>query len=773
LGVFHGILGFMRPKPQLVLKDSGLIKPSALPEFLRELRKQDTISGYHFIPSREPRFVDSPAALDARLRHAMEHRGIEKLYSHQAEAFQLATSGRNVVIVTPTASGKTLCYNLPVLQAILENPDARALYLYPTKALTYDQLDDLMQWANELSTGADIGIYSYDGDTPQDARSAVRSRGHVILSNPDMLHKGILPHHTKWTKLFENLKYIVVDELHTYRGVFGSHLANLFRRLARICEFYGSTPQFICTSATIANPQELAEKLTGRPFEFIRESGAGEGEKHVFFYNPPVVNRQLGIRRSYVKESQNIAEAFLKRNIPAIVFANSRLITEILVRYLKGALEQGPAPEEKIVGYRGGYLPNERRQIERGLRDGRIKGVVSTNALELGIDIGSLDVSVLAGYPGTIASTWQRMGRAGRRSGMSVAVLVASSNPLDQFIVNHPEYFLSQPPEMGLINPDNIHILISHLQCATFELPFRADERFGGHDVSEILEYLRDRGFIHRAGEKWHWTSDTYPADSISLRSISSDNFVIVETTHESRIIGEVDYTSAFSTLHEKAIYLHQGQQYYVHQLDIPERRAYVKRVDSDYFTDAITYTKVKVLETMETAAEHNHGEVHVAHQVVGFKKLKFHTMENVGSGDLNLPAQEMHTTSYWITIARPVFEALPYSTTERLNGLYGLAYALAHLACVFLMCDRRDLGSAVEAGVDDPTFNPTIFIYDNFPGGIGLSRPLYEIREQVLTATRNLIQSCSCDDGCPSCVGPRVSAKEVALKILDSLTHA
>jgi len=763
----------MRPKPQLVLKDSGLMKPSALPEFLRELRKQDTISGYHFIPSREPRFVDTPAALDARLRHAMEHRGIEKLYSHQAEAFQLATSGRNVVIVTPTASGKTLCYNLPVLQAIIENPDARALYLYPTKALTYDQLDDLMQWANELSTGSDIGIYSYDGDTPQDARSAVRSRGHVILSNPDMLHKGILPHHTKWTKLFENLKYIVVDELHTYRGVFGSHLANLFRRLARICEFYGSTPQFICTSATIANPQELAEKLTGRPFEFIRESGAGEGEKHVFFYNPPVVNRQLGIRRSYVKESQNIAEAFLKRNIPAIVFANSRLITEILVRYLKGALEQGPAPEEKIVGYRGGYLPNERRQIERGLRDGRIKGVVSTNALELGIDIGSLDVSVLAGYPGTIASTWQRMGRAGRRSGMSVAVLVASSNPLDQFIVNHPEYFLSQPPEMGLINPDNIHLLISHLQCATFELPFRADERFGGHDVSEILDYLRDRGFIHRAGEKWHWTSDTYPADSISLRSISSDNFVIVETTHESRIIGEVDYTSAFSTLHEKAIYLHQGQQYYVHQLDIPERRAYVKRVDSDYFTDAITYTKVKILETMETTAEHNHGEVHVAHQVVGFKKLKFHTMENVGSGDLNLPAQEMHTTSYWITIARPVFEALPWSTTERLNGLYGLAYALAHLACVFLMCDRRDLGSAVEAGVDDPAFNPTIFIYDNFPGGIGLSGPLYETREQVLTATRNLIQSCSCDDGCPSCVGPRVSAKEVALKILDSLTHA
>jgi DEAD/DEAH box helicase domain-containing protein len=627
-----------------------------------------------------------------------------------------------------------------------------------------------MQWADELSTAQAIGVYSYDGDTPQDGRSAVRSRGHVILSNPDMLHKGILPHHTKWAKLFENLRFIVVDELHTYRGVFGSHLANLFRRLARICRFYGSTPQFICTSATIANPKELAENLTGQPFELIDESGAGEGEKHVFFYNPPVINRQLGIRRSYVKETQHVAAAFLKRNVPAIVFANSRLITEILVRYLKETRTPG-----EIVGYRGGYLPNERRQIERGLRDGTIRGVVSTNALELGIDIGTLDVSVLAGYPGTIASTWQRIGRAGRRSGMSVGVLIASSTPLDQFIVNHPEYFLSQAPEMGLINPDNIHIIISHLQCAAFELPFGSDERFGGHDVSEVLEYLRDRGFIHKAGQKWHWTSDSYPADSTSLRSISSDNFVVVETTEESRIIGEVDYTSAFSTLHEKAIYLHQGQQYYVHQLDIPERRAYVKRVDSDYFTDAITYTKVKILETMEsTPAGHSHGEVHVAHQVVGFKKLKFFTMENIGSGELSLPAQEMHTTSYWFTIPRTIYEALPYSATERLNGFYGLAYALAHLSCVFLMCDRRDIGSAVEAGEGvalpgvTAAFHPTIFIYDNFPGGIGLSRPLYEVRDQVLNAVRQLIQSCSCEDGCPSCVGPTAMAKEVALKILD-----
>ena len=763
----------MRPNAQLVLKDSALRKPSSLPEFLTELKKNSCVSGYHYVPAREPQYVEFPQALDARLKDTLERRGIRKLYSHQAQAFELANDGRNAVIVTPTASGKTLCYNLPVLQRILENPDSRALFLYPTKALTYDQLDDLMHWSDSLAGAGAIGVYSYDGDTPQDARQAIRSRGHIVLSNPDMLHKGILPHHTKWARLFENLKFIVLDELHTYRGIFGSHLANLFRRVARICEFYGSKPQFICTSATIANPRELAEKLTGVPFEFVRESGAGEGEKHLFFYNPPVVNKQLGIRRSYIKESQHIAGAFLKRKIPAIVFANSRLMTEILVRYLKEDLEQGPVPEETVVGYRGGYLPNERRSIERGLRDGRIRGVVSTNALELGIDIGSLDVSVLAGYPGTIASSWQRIGRAGRRSGMSVAVLVASSNPLDQFIVNHPEYFLEQPPEMGLINPDNIHILISHLQCAAFELPFDVNERFGGHDVSEILEFLRERGFIHKAGNKWHWTNDSYPADSISLRSISSDNFVVVDTTGESRIIGEVDYTSAFSTLHEKAIYLHQGQQYYVHQLDVVERRAYVKQSDSDYFTDAITYTKVKILETMESTAEHNHGEVHVAHQVVGFKKIKFYTMENVGSGDLNLPVQEMHTTSYWITIPRATLEALPYSTTEKLNGLHGLAYALAHLSCVYLMCDRRDIGSAVDAGLENPTFHPTIFIYDNFPGGIGLSRPLYEIRDQVLTATTQLIRSCSCEDGCPSCVGPTSMAKEIALELLESLNHA
>lgn len=764
----------MRPEAQLSLDRSSFSKPSTFRDFLAELQQHQSVSGYHFIPAKEAQWGEIPQSIEPRLHQALEHRGIQKLYSHQLKAFDAAASGRHVVVVTPTASGKTLCYNLPVLERIVRNPEARALYLYPTKALTYDQLDDLMAWTEAISP--DIGVYSYDGDTPQDARSAVRARGHVVLSNPDMLHKGILPHHTKWSRLFENLEYVVIDELHMYRGVFGSHVANVLRRLKRICNFYGSHPTFICTSATIANPRELAEGLTGMEFELVADSGAPEGEKHLFFYNPPVVNRHLGIRRSYVHESQYVASAFLERNISSIVFANSRLITEVLVRYLKEKLEDGPVPQETVVGYRGGYLPNERRRLEKGLRDGRIKGVVSTNALELGIDIGSLDVAVLAGYPGTVASTWQRVGRAGRRQGASVGILVASSAPLDQYIVNHPEYFLSQPPERGLINPENIHILISHLQCAAFELPFDESEKFGDHDVREVLEYLEEKGFLHRAGTKWHWTNEAYPADSISLRSISSDNFVVVETGAGPEIIGEVDYTSAFTTLHEKAIYLHQGQQYYVHQMDIPERRAYVRKVDSDYFTDAITYTKVKVLESMEDSGFHHHGEVHVAHQVVGFKKIKFHTMENVGAGDLNLPVQEMHTTSYWITIPRDRLESLPYTPSQRLNGVYGLVRAMKVVAALFLMCDPRDLGSAVETGTPETPvpvgFEPTMFLFDNFPGGIGLSRPLFQIRQQVLDATAQLIQSCGCTEGCPSCVGPDTHAKEPALAILDLIAR-
>src|SRR6202790_2193170 len=441
----------------------------------------EVLTAVRHFPAREAQWAEFPAWVNADLAAAYGAKGIRRPYTHQAAAAELARGGQNIVVVTPTASGKTLCYNLPIVNAILENPDTRALYLFPTKALAQDQLAELYDLNQRLDNR--FGVFTYDGDTPADARRAIREKGHVVLTNPDMLHTGILPHHTRWTRLFENLQYIVIDELHTYRGVFGSHLCNVLRRLRRIANFYGSDPQFICCSATIANPGELATRLLEKEVEVLDANGAPAGEKTFVFYNPPVVNRALGIRRSYINETSRVAQEFLKRDLQTMVFANSRLQTEILLTYLQQANQQPTGKQETIRGYRGGYLPNERREIERGLRDGRIRGVVSTSALELGIDVGSLDTVVMAGYPGTIAATWQRAGPAGRRSGSSCAVMVASSSPLDQFIVRNPDYFFGNTPEHAFIQPDNLEILINHLKCAAFELPVGPAENFGEGNV--------------------------------------------------------------------------------------------------------------------------------------------------------------------------------------------------------------------------------------------------------------------------------------------------
>ena len=545
-------------------------------------------------------FAPYPEGTDERLRAALAARGIEQLYTHQAEAFAHILAGRNVVTITPTASGKTLCYNGPVLNAILQDPSTRALYLFPTKALAQDQLAELHVLSELVTSGTDteIGVFTYDGDTPADARRAIRGKAHVVLSNPDMVHSGILPHHPRWAKLFENLKFVVIDELHAYRGVFGSHLSNILRRLHRVCRHYGSDPIFVCSSATIANPRDLAENLTGRPFELVERSGAPRGEKFFLFVNPPVVNAQLGIRRSYLSEARRVALEFLKHNLQLILFAQSRLAVEILTTYLKDAFQGPPGAADVVRGYRGGYLPNRRREIERGLREGQVRAVVSTNALELGIDIGALDVSVMAGYPGTIAATWQRAGRAGRRTTRSAAVLVASSAPIDQFIVRNPEYFFGATPEHALINPDNLHILLDHVKCAAFELPFSDDESFGKESVQEVLAVLGEEGFVHHADGQWNWTSESYPADAVSLRSVSSDNFIVVDITRGERVIGETDFTSGPATLHEKAIYIVEGQLFQVERFDFDGRKAYVRSVECDYYTNAITYTKVTILDT-------------------------------------------------------------------------------------------------------------------------------------------------------------------------------
>jgi DEAD/DEAH box helicase domain-containing protein len=762
-------------------------------------------------PAAPAVFAPFPDAVDDRLRTVLSDRGIEQLYTHQAAAVGHALAGRHVVITTPTASGKTLCYNAPVLSSVLKDPSTRALYLFPTKALAQDQLAELHELSNRLSRPDDleIGVFTYDGDTPQDARRAIRGRAHVVLSNPDMVHSGILPHHPRWAKLFENLRFVVIDELHAYRGVFGSHLTNVLRRLHRLCRHYGSDPTFICSSATIANPRELAESLVERPFELVSETGAPRGEKVFLFVNPPVVNKELGIRRSYLAETRRIASEFLKRKLQLIVFAQSRLATEILTTYLKDDFANTPGNRDEIRGYRGGYLPQRRREIEKGLREGSVRAVVSTNALELGIDIGALDVSVMAGYPGTIAATWQRAGRAGRRSGRSAAVLVASSAPLDQFIVRHPSYFFDASPEHALINPDNLHIFVDHVKCAAFELPFTTGESFGRHDVQDVLSALAENGFVHRndaprsgedaAGEgAWQWTNESYPADAVSLRSISSDNFVIVDTTRGADVIGETSFNSGPSTLHEKAIYLLEGALYQVERLDFGGRKAYVRQIDCDYYTDAITYTKVTPLETFETGGcgpadpapgppTRSHGEVHVSSRVVGFKKIKFYTNENVGSGELDLPEQQMHTTAYWLTIPQPVMASLPYAADDRRDGVVGLSFAMRQMAQLLLMCDRQDIGVSIGSGEQsdevDPRSapislpdEPRIFIYDNYPGGIGFSQPLFAMHPDLLRRTREVIASCSCEHGCPTCVGPVGNtgplAKLVALRILDRLAQ-
>jgi len=708
-------------------------------------RPESPVRAIHHVPASEGTFAPLPETLAPALREVLAKRGIAELYSHQAEAFQAVSAQRDLVMVTPTASGKTLCYNLPVLNALLADEGARALYLFPTKALAEDQLHEFQSLVDSM--GSSIRAFTYDGDTPQDARRAIRQRANVVFTNPDMLHSGILPHHTKWAKLFENLRYIVIDELHYYRGVYGSHMANVLRRLRRLCEFYGAKPVFICCSATIANPRELALALTGRACEILGSSGAPVGEKFFIFYNPPVVNRQLGIRRSYINETRRLALEFITRHQQTLIFANNRLATEVLITYLKDACDNGNMPSESVRGYRGGYLPRERRQIEQSLRAGEIRAVVATNALELGIDIGSLDAVVMAGYPGTIASTWQRAGRAGRRQTPSAAVLIASSAPLDQYIIEHPEYFFAASPEHAQVNADNLEILLNHLKCAAFELPLKDGELFGDHPTGDLCRFLSESGFLHNSGDTWHWTSETYPADTVSLRAVSSDNFVVVDITGEAKVIADVSFTTALTTLHEKAIYLHEAKQFHVEHFDYKERKAYVKRVDCDYYTDAIDYTQVAILRSFEQHAHQAHGDVRVNRQIVGFKKIKFYTLENVGAGKLSMPEQEMHTTSYWLQFQPEELAALPYTPVERQNGITGLANALRTVASLLLMCDPRDLGLSSTA--------THIFLYDAYPGGIGQSAPLYRMHADLIQRTTALISQCACESGCPACVGP------------------
>ena len=748
-----------------------------LSEFVRALRDDprfmENVTEWRVLPAREAKYAPFPDELDARIVQVLKARGIERLYTHQRQALDCALAGRDFVVVTPTASGKTLCYNLPVLNAILKDNAARALYLFPTKALSSDQVSELYSMVEAL--GADIKAFTYDGDTPASARTAIRQAGHVVVTNPDMLHQGILPHHTKWVRLFENLKYVVIDEIHAYRGVFGSNLANVLRRLERICAFYGAHPTFICCSATIHNPKELAENMTARSMTMIDDNGAPAGRRHVIFYNPPVINRQLGIRAGSLPTTRDIAARLVRAGVQSIVFARSRLAVEVLVRYAKDIVRDPLGNAGRVRGYRGGYLPTLRREIERELRAGNVDLVVSTNALELGIDIGQLDACVMCGYPGTIASTWQQAGRAGRRSNESLMILVASSNPLDQYIIGHPDYFFGQSPERAFINPDNLYILLNHLKCAAYELPFQEGEKFGNvEETDELLHYLADQNILRLVSGRWYWMAEEFPQAGVNLRSASDQNFLIIDITNpkKHRVIGEMDRFTVPMLLHRYAIYMHEGRQYQVEELDFDDKKAYIREVDVGYYTDADLTTSLKVLDEFESEPlgllSRHRGEVLVSSIVTLFKKIRFDTHENLGWGPVTLPELEMQTSACWWTL--PAGMEAKYGKDDMKTAMVALAYLMRHIAPMYLMCAPTDI--SVVYHVKDPfSDRPTAYLYDHIPGGVGLSDRVYEMNMELFVEARRMLAACPCENGCPSCVGAEsVGGKKTLIAILDEL---
>ncbi|WP_257454566.1 DEAD/DEAH box helicase [Archangium lipolyticum] len=752
-------------------------------------------------PARAGSYAPIPEDVAPQVREALQRRGIDRLFSHQAEAFQLARAGRSLVIATPTASGKSLCYNLPLLDRFAREPQARALYLFPTKALSRDQEESLRVFMREA--GLEHGAITFDGDTPGDARRAARERSGVVLTNPDMLHTGILPHHANWARLFSNLRYVVIDELHTYRGVFGSHLANVLRRLQRVAAFHGSSPVFVLASATIGNPKAHAERMLGREVSLVSESGAPAGERRVMVYNPPVVNAELGIRASYLKSAVRLVSDLVRAEVSTLLFGQSRNNIEVMLKYLRDQFIADKMDPNLIQGYRGGYLPGTRRATEAAMRAGEVRCVVATNALELGIDIGSLDAVVCAGYPGSVAALMQRFGRAGRRGAGSLALLVSSSAPLDQYLAGDPKYLTGAPVEHARIDPDNVEILVQHLKCAAFELPFEEGDTFGdvpAESTTDALGFLAQHEVVHPTpgpeGRKmFHWSADAYPANHVSLRSVGWDNVVIIELGTD-RTLAEMDFRSAHTMLHEQAIYQHEAEQYQVERFDYENHKAYVRKVAPDYFTDAMTYVRVNVIQEDQGAPmgpdlHAGMGEVSVIEKVVGYKKIKFHTHENVGYGDVRLPEMQMHTTSLWLTVPETVVRSLGAPRPAVIDALRGIASALRTVACVGLMIDPRDLGKTLGSkdDADGPPrkdggvgFDPTIFLYDNVPGGVGLAARLFDQREELLRRARRLLESCACEDGCPACIGPAAGAmpgsapvdshprKRLGLEILSAL---
>ena len=816
--------------------------PDKIKTILSRWRSQPSIAGnvveWRVLAPKPADLSVFPQNLSQPLVDQMKAEGIQSLYSHQALAFQKVQDGENVAVVSGTASGKTLCYNLPVIDSLIKHPEGRALYLFPTKALTQDQLSNIRETLSQLGFPEINRANIYDGDTPQHIRSNLRKNSAIILTNPDMLHTGILPHHTGWKNFFAALRFVVIDEMHAYRGIFGSHVANVIRRLKRVSRFYGSQPQFILTSATIANPKELAERLIEKPVAVLDQDGSPHGERHFLIYNPPFVDKKLGIRQSSLLEGTLLAGELIDEDIQTIVFGRTRRSIELILTYLRQRDLHGNP--NRVRGYRSGYLPKERRAIEEGLRQGAVKGVVATSALELGIDIGGIDAAVLIGYPGSIAATRQQAGRAGRKLAPSLSVLVTAPNAMDQYLTRHPEYFFERSPERALIAPNNLLILLQHIRCAAFELPFQPSEGFGAIPAERtraFLELLSQGGQLFQQDDRFFWMADEYPAAEISLRNATPDSVtLIMKGSHQQETIGQVDLNSAYWMVHPNAVYLHEGTSYLVEDLDLEAGAAYLRQVTIDYYTQAKNKTQVdgdsvKKHEKVSGCAK-SLGEIRVTTQVVGYRKIRWFTHEFLGGGEVDLPPTQLNTVGYWVTLNEETVSILKsqmqwnadqndygpewptirervlrrdgdccqvcsasdagrplnvhhiqpfrsFTSSETANqiqnlitlcptchqqaenqvrirsGMAGFSIVLHNLAPLLLMCDGEDIGVHYDPNSSLGDGQPTVVLFDNIPGGLGLSENLYELHGDLLLQGLETVSQCECEDGCPSCVGP------------------
>ncbi len=727
--------------------------------YLQDLRRasfyKGQIANIHHVPPRGARYGDLERPLASELAARLQAQGLSRLYSHQAEAVNAARDGEHVTVVTATASGKTLCYNLPVLDSILRDSASRAIYLFPTKALAQDQLGKL----NDFGLFPTVRFATYDGDTPSDERRYIKRGAHIVLTNPDMLHVGMLPYHSTWSAFLTNLKYVVVDEMHTYRGVFGAHVAQVFRRLRRICAYYGSDPQFLCCSATIANPEELTERLTGvhRPI-VINENGAPSGRRTFVFWNPPFLDESQSARRSPHIEATSLFTDLVRHNVRNITFTRARKSAELILRYARSDFARhDPHLSPRIMSYRSGYTAQERRSIEQGLFNGRLIGVTATNALELGVDVGGLDATVLTGYPGTIASTWQQAGRAGRGGEEALAILVAFDNPLDQFLMRHPEYFFGRPHERAIVDPNNRRILAKHLLCACYERALVPEDlvRFGPNARAALDSLVEEHKVIARHG-RWYFAGGTYPAAGVNIRSASDITFRILDTEQGERLLGTVEGNIAFKTVHAGAIYLHRGETYLVEKLDIPGCTAYVRPVEADYYTEAHENSHILILDTRATRSlgrtSAHFGDVVVTNQVMGYRRKQLFSDNVLDIVDLELPEQTFETEAFWFTVPAETARNLEMEGGDLGGSIHAVEHATIGMMPLLATCDRWDVG-----GVSNPehadTALPTIFLYDAYPGGVGIAESNFHTAEELLRATHAVIADCPCSDGCPSCV--------------------